>query len=113
MRKTLALLLLCAAAGASAEDRSLQELVATCAACHGESGNKTIQPSYPLLAGQHADYLAAALEQYRSGARKNAVMNGQAANLSDREIKALARYYSRQESVVYTPAYSAETAGTP
>ena len=108
MRKTLALLLLCAAAGASAEDRSLQELVATCAACHGESGNKTIQPSYPLLAGQYADYLEASLKQYRDGSRKNAVMNGQAANLTDGEIAALARYYARQDGVVYTPSYAAE-----
>lgn len=108
MRYFLALIALASAATASAENRPLDQLVATCAACHGEFGNKTIQPSYPLLAGQYADYLEASLKQYRDGSRKNAVMNGQAANLSDSEIKALARYYARQDSVVYTPSYAAE-----
>lgn len=108
MRKTLALLTLCAATTAVAEDRRpLEQLVGTCAACHGERGDQAIQPSYPLLAGQHKSYLAEALKQYRSGERNNAIMNGQAANLSDGDIKALAAYYSRQESALYTPAYSA------
>lgn len=108
MRYFFALIALVGAATASAEDRPLDQLVATCAACHGEHGNKTIQPSYPLLAGQYADYLEASLKQYRDGSRKNAVMNGQAANLTDGEIAALARYYARQDGVVYTPSYAAE-----
>lgn len=107
MRYFFALIALAGAATASAEDRPLDQLVGSCAACHGERGNKAIQPSYPLLAGQYADYLEAALKQYRDGSRKNAIMNGQAANLSDREIKALARYYANQEAVLYTPAYAA------
>lgn len=108
MRKTLALIALCGAAiPASAEDRPLDQLVATCAACHGERGDQAIQPDYPLLAGQHADYLEHTLKQYRDGTRRNAVMNGQAAGLSDREIRALSRHYARQEPVVYTPRYSA------
>lgn len=109
MRYFIGLIALCGAATtAGAQDRSLQELVGTCAACHGERGDQAIQPSYPLLAGQHADYLAAALRQYRDGSRKNAVMNGQAANLSDAEIKALSRYYARQDDVLYTPSYAVE-----
>ncbi len=106
MRYLLALIALAGASTATAENRPLDQLVSTCAACHGERGDKAIQPSYPLLAGQYADYLEAALKQYRDGSRKNAIMNGQAANLSDSEIEALARYYSRQESVVYTPSYA-------
>lgn len=109
MRYLLALIALAGATttAAAADNRPLDELVSTCAACHGERGDKTIQPSYPLLAGQYADYLEAALKQYRDGGRKNAIMNGQAASLSDSEIKALARYYSRQDAVVYTPSYAA------
>lgn len=107
MRYLLALIALAGATTAAADNRPLDELVSTCAACHGERGDKAIQPSYPLLAGQYADYLEAALKQYRDGSRKNAVMNGQAANLSDSEIKALARYYARQDGVVYTPSYAA------
>ena len=48
-----------------------------CVACHGENGDKPLQPDYPLLAGQRADYLAKALSDYKSGARKNAIMGGQ------------------------------------
>jgi cytochrome c553 len=81
-------------------------LLQTCAACHGEKGDKPIMAQYPIIAGQHASYLEHSMKAYRSGERRNAVMNAQAANLTDREIRALARYYSRQESPLYTPAYS-------
>ncbi|MHA7834978.1 MAG: c-type cytochrome, partial [Algiphilus sp.] len=90
---------------AEEERRPLEQLVGTCAACHGQRGDEALQPSYPILAGQHKSYLVQALKQYRSGDRKNAIMNGQAANLSDGDIKALAAYYARQESPLYTPAY--------
>jgi cytochrome c553 len=67
----------------------------TCVACHGTDGIG-ILPEYPNLAGQHEDYLRHALTAYRSGQRKNAVMAGMAAPLSDADIKELARYYSSQ-----------------
>jgi cytochrome c553 len=54
------------------------EKVALCQTCHGEDG-MGIEESYPVLAGQHKSYLVQALEQYRSGARKNAIMGGFAA----------------------------------
>lgn len=66
-----------------------------CAACHGQGGNSTI-PINPSLAGQNYTYLERALLDYRSGARKNAIMNGQAAGLSDEDIANLAKYYSLQ-----------------
>ena len=69
--------------------------VATCAACHGPRGISTT-PQFPMLAGQHADYLLQALKDYKSGARKNAIMNGMAAGLSLAQMKALADYFSRQ-----------------
>ena len=64
-----------------------------CTACHGEDG-KGIAPNYPVLAGQHADYLAEALRGYRSGERKNAIMAGFAAGLSDDDIEDLAAWYA-------------------
>lgn len=74
----------------------------TCAACHGSDG-VGILPEYPTIAGQHADYIVQALRDYRSGKRQNAVMNGFAAQLSDRDIEALAMYFSRQKGL-YTPS---------
>ncbi len=74
----------------------------TCKACHGEGGAKPIQPDYPVLAGQHADYLVAALNQYKSGKRKNASMNGFAAALKPQDILDLAAYFSKQPSDLKT-----------
>lgn len=70
----------------------------TCKACHGEAGAKPIQPDYPVLAGQHYDYLVAALTQYKAGKRKNASMNGFAAALKPEDIQDLAAYFSSQAS---------------
>lgn len=70
-----------------------------CQSCHGRTGNESLQPSYPKLAGQHEDYLVHALESYRDGRRQNAVMAGFAGNLSDQDIADLAAWYSRQEGL--------------
>jgi len=69
-----------------------------CAACHGENGDKPLQPEYPVLAGQHADYLVNALKSYKSGARKNAIMGGQAATLSAQDMLDVAAWFSSQKS---------------
>ena len=66
-----------------------------CAACHGD-GNKSIDPQYPRLAGQYADYLVKALTDYKTGARKNPIMAGFAAALSAQDIEDLAAYYQAQ-----------------
>jgi cytochrome c553 len=69
-------------------DRSIP----ACAGCHGPNG-AGIPAQYPRLAGQHADYVEAQLVAFRAGARHNsAPMNGVAAKLNDREIKALSDY---------------------
>nr|MBV6629299.1 cytochrome c [Oceanococcus sp. HetDA_MAG_MS8] len=80
---------------------------ATCAACHGAEG-VSMTPTFPNLAGQHYTYLVQALKQYREGGRKNAIMSGQAANLSDQDIKDLAAYYAGQDGPLYVPEYNAE-----
>jgi cytochrome c553 len=67
----------------------------TCVACHGNDGIG-ILPEYPNLAGQHADYIEQALKAYRAGQRKNPIMDGMAAALTDADIKTLAEYYSAQ-----------------
>jgi cytochrome c553 len=65
-----------------------------CQACHGKDGNTTIDAQYPRLAGQYADYLAKSLRDYKSGARKNAVMAGFATTLSEQDIEDLSAYYA-------------------
>jgi cytochrome c553 len=71
-----------------------------CAACHGENGDKSLQPDYPILAGQHADYLAKALRDYKSGARKNAIMGAQAQTLSPQDIQDVAAWFASQKSAL-------------
>jgi cytochrome c553 len=68
-----------------------------CAACHGPTGNESVDPTYPRLAGQYADYLAKALRDYKTGARKNAIMAGFATTLSEQDIADLAAFFAAQK----------------
>jgi cytochrome c553 len=92
-----------AAAPALAGPPPTPEKVTVCAACHGADG-KAMQPIYPHLAGQYANYLEHALRDYRDGKRKNPIMAAQAATLTDAEIRQLAEYFARQVSPLYTPS---------
>jgi cytochrome c553 len=74
-----------------------KEISQVCQSCHGENGNLALQDNYPLIGGQHFDYLVHSLKAYRSGARENAIMAGFARDLSDQDIRDLAAWYSRQE----------------
>lgn len=66
--------------------------IAACAGCHSPNG-AGIPAQYPRLSGQHADYTADQLRQFRSGARKNNVqMTGVAAKMNDREILAVSEF---------------------
>jgi cytochrome c553 len=73
----------------------------TCAACHGADGNKSLDGTYPLLAGQYPDYLSKALHEYKNGKRKNAIMGGQAQALSEQDIADLAAYFGSQNGTVH------------
>lgn len=72
-----------------------------CAACHGADGNKTLDGTYPRLAGQYPEYLAKALHEYKSGKRKNAIMAGQAQALTDKDIADLTAYFGSLEGEIH------------
>ena len=68
-----------------------------CASCHGANFNKPIDGVYPKLAGQHADYLYAALRAYSTEGnpqvgRSNAIMVGQVKQFKRSELKAMSAY---------------------
>jgi cytochrome c553 len=68
-----------------------------CVSCHGANFNKAIDPSYPKLAGQHADFLYVALKAYKTEGqatlgRANAIMGAQVKQFSNAELKAMANY---------------------
>ena len=91
----LALTAIAVSAGAAGNaDRGADKARQVCAACHGADGDTPLQPDYPRIAGQYEDYLYIALRDYRSGARKNAIMASQVANLSRLEMQDLAAFYS-------------------
>ena len=77
------------------------EAASTCVACHGQNGI-SVSPNWPTLAGQYEDYLRHALDQYRDGTRKNAVMAQMAAPLTDEDVRVLARYYASLEGLETT-----------
>jgi cytochrome c553 len=66
----------------------------TCLGCHGVPGYNNVYPTYrvPKLGGQSADYLVAALRQYRAGERLHATMHAQASSLSDQDMADIAAF---------------------
>lgn len=91
--------------GHSSRAAAGKEKSATCAACHGIDGNGE-NITYPILAGQYASYLEAALKDYRSGKRQNGIMAGFAAALTIEDIRDLAAYYASQEGGLSAPVIS-------
>lgn len=67
----------------------------TCQACHGVDGNSA-NPLWPKLAGQHADYLAVQLADFKTGKRKDATMGAMVAALNTADMQNLAAYYAGQ-----------------
>ncbi len=70
-----------------------------CASCHGADFNTPIDPTYPKLAGQHGDYMYAALREYQVDknpliGRNNAIMAGMARQFTHAEAKVLANYFA-------------------
>jgi len=72
-----------------------KEKAQVCAACHGPDGNSPAG-QYPSLAGQGEPYLIKQLEAFKSGDRENAIMQGQAAGLSEQDMQDLAAFYAEQ-----------------
>lgn len=80
---------------------------ANCASCHGDNFSKPIDPAYPKLGGQHADYLFVALKAYKvennpKVGRSNAIMAGMAKQYTNAELKQLANYLASIEGDLKT-----------
>lgn len=70
---------------------------AACAGCHGEDGNSVVGSGFPRLAGQYQSYLTRTLLDYKSGKRKNAIMNGVSGALTEQDIHNLSAFYASQK----------------
>jgi len=95
---TSALILISGQGIAADIEAGKKKAIEVCAACHGPDGN-SLAPAFPKLAGQHGAYIENTLNGYKSGDRKNLIMNGLAANLSKEDIQNLALYFSRQSGL--------------
>ena len=74
-----------------------RDKISMCIGCHGIQGYKASFPEVyqvPMIAGQNAKYLEAALKEYASGARSHPTMVGIAKSLSEQDIADVAAYYS-------------------
>lgn len=93
-------------AAADSEPIDVAGTVHVCSSCHGPGG-RSISSTFPRLAGQQKDYLAAQLKAFRDHTRADphakTYMWGMAARLSDQLIDGIAEYYSRQPPVAGTP----------
>lgn len=106
MKKLFAFLALAGVANLSAAQdivgnpKAADNKVAMCIGCHGIPGYKASFPEVyqvPMLGGQNAKYLEAALQAYKRGDRRNPTMRGIAAGLSDQDIADVAAYYAQQK----------------
>jgi len=79
-----------------------EQKAAACMACHSASAVEN-NKAWPRLYGQHSDYLVESLQQYKRGDRQNAIMNGQAANLSTRDMRDISAYFSAGGGELTTP----------
>jgi cytochrome c553 len=69
----------------------------TCMGCHGIPGYNNVYPTYkvPKLGGQHAQYLVAALQAYKSGQRSHKTMRAQAQTLSEQDMQDIAAFFAQ------------------
>jgi len=68
-----------------------------CGACHTADGSRGT-PTYPILQGQHPDYLVKQLGEFKADKRQNAIMKGFAATLSDQDMKNVAAFYASKQA---------------
>lgn len=106
-RSSLAFLLaaLCAAptlaaetaAAAKPDPKAGEAAAAVCVACHTADGSRGAAAN-PILQGQFPEYLAKQLHEFKSGARKNAIMTGMAAPLTEEAIRDISAFYASKQA---------------
>jgi cytochrome c553 len=88
-------------AAAPKVDLAKGQAIATnvCMACHTADGKRGA-PANPILQGQHPEYLARQLVDFKAGKRKNAIMQGFAATLSEDDMRNVAAFYASKAPVL-------------
>lgn len=81
-----------ATAQAASSKEAGKEKAIACQICHGKGGRST-NPLYPVLAGQHAQYIVKQLKAFKAGTRKDPIMNGMAEPLTDADMEDLGAFF--------------------
>ena len=81
-------------AGDPAKGKALSQ---TCAACHNVDGN-SLNPVWPKIAGQHAEYIVKQLQDFKEGKRVNLQMAPMVASLSEQDMDDIATYFASQKA---------------
>ncbi|WP_231892825.1 c-type cytochrome [endosymbiont of unidentified scaly snail isolate Monju] len=89
------LLLAAGAVSATGDPQAGRAKSEACLGCHGIPSYNNVYPTYhvPKLAGQHADYIVAALKAYRDGQRQHPTMSVQASSLSDQDMADIGAFW--------------------
>lgn len=75
-----------------------QAIAVTCGACHTNDGTRGL-PTYPILQGQHPEYLVKQLTEFKANKRVNPIMNGMATPLTEADMKNVAAFYASKKPV--------------
>lgn len=90
-----------------AEPNSAEDIVSgRCFLCHGMEG-ESASPVFPRLAGQHSEYIAKQLADFKSGKRKSDTMKPQSEELTPAEMKALGAFFQSKKAAS-TPSVDGE-----
>ena len=104
---SLALATAFGAFGAQAQDvKAGEKKIAMCIGCHGIPGYQASFPEIhkvPMIAGQNAKYIVAALQAYAKGDRKHPTMRGIAGSLSEQDMADVAAFYEQQAKLPAAP----------
>lgn len=92
------LLIPAVAAVPSGDPERGRELAPACAACHGADGNSP-SPAFPIIAGQHEEYLYTALKAYQDRSRYNAIMGAAIVGKNDQQLRDLAAWFASQKGL--------------
>jgi cbb3-type cytochrome c oxidase subunit III len=68
-----------------------------CAACHVADGSRGM-PTYPILQGQHPEYIVKQLTEFKEGKRKNSIMGGMASTLTPDDMRNVAAFYATKKA---------------
>ena len=77
--------------------KGAQSYAAICVACHGADGNSSV-PLQPNLAQQHPSYIHKQMMEFKSGVRKDAIMQGFAAAMSEEDSRNIAGWLATQKA---------------